>query len=81
VHILETTEDLVEEVLDELLLKRSRGKQSVEISTEKLGDEVNVLKRRDEDVAEGDDLYISLDASGCQPTFSWRRCLRSLSSR
>lgn len=35
-----TDQDLIEEVLDELLLQRSRGKQPVEIGTEKLSDEV-----------------------------------------
>lgn len=38
--ILETTEDLVKEVLDELLLKRARGKESMKVGTEKLGDKV-----------------------------------------
>ena len=36
-----TYKDLVQEILDELLLQRSRGQQSVEISPEKLGNEVS----------------------------------------
>jgi len=36
-------QDLVEEVLDELLLKRSRGEQAVQISTKEFGDEVAVF--------------------------------------
>jgi len=44
-------EDLVEEVLDELLLERSGCEQSVEISAEQFGDEVDILERRDENVA------------------------------
>ena len=41
--------DLVEEVLDELLLERARGKQSVEVGSEELGNKVAVVgvrKRR-----------------------------------
>lgn len=38
--ILETTEDLVKEVLDELFLKRARGKESMKVGTEKLGHKV-----------------------------------------
>ena len=40
VDILQSTENLVQEVLYELLLKRSGGKETVEISAEELGDEV-----------------------------------------
>lgn len=40
VDILEATEDLVKEVLDELLLKRARGKESMKVGTEQLGDKV-----------------------------------------
>jgi hypothetical protein len=35
-----THENLIEEVLDELFLKRARGKQSVEVSSQKLGNKV-----------------------------------------
>jgi hypothetical protein len=35
-----THQNLVEEVLDELLLQRSGGKQAVEIGSEELGDKV-----------------------------------------
>jgi hypothetical protein len=35
-----TNEDLIEEILNELLLKRTRGEQTVKIGTKKLGDEV-----------------------------------------
>lgn len=42
VDILETTEDLIKEVLDELLLKRARGKESMKVSTEQLGDKVAI---------------------------------------
>jgi len=56
VHILQTTQNLVKEVLDELLLEGSRCKQTVEIGAEELGDKVDVLEGRDEDVAEADDL-------------------------
>ena len=68
-----TYKDLVQEILDELLLQRSRGQQSVEISPEKLGNEVSgsnvrypgsahsekclqILERRNKNVAETDDL-------------------------
>lgn len=69
-----TYQDLVQEVLDKLLLERSRGEQSVEISSQKFGDKVavvlsdgddtaggqtlHVFQRGDEDVAEGDDLCL-----------------------
>ena len=35
-----THQDLVEEVLDELLLQRSGGKQAVEIGSEQFGNEI-----------------------------------------
>lgn len=38
--IFETTENLVKKVLDELFLKRARGKESMKVGTEKLGDKV-----------------------------------------
>lgn len=68
-----TYENLVEEVLDKLLLERSRGEQTVEISAEEFGDEVaigvsvrwrgsweslHVLERRNEDVAQADNLLL-----------------------
>lgn len=40
VHILQTSEDLVEEILDELLLQWTRGEESVQIGSEELSDEV-----------------------------------------
>ena len=51
-----TYHDLVQEVLDELLLKWPRSEKTVKIGSEKLGDEVDILKRRDEDIAQRDDL-------------------------
>lgn len=45
--------------MDELLLQRTRSEETMQIGTEKLCDKVNVLKRRDEDVTEGDDLILS----------------------
>jgi hypothetical protein len=56
VDILETAENLVEEVLDKLLLEWPRGEQTVEVGTKELGHKVDVLERGDEDVAEGDNL-------------------------
>ena len=38
VDILQVTEELVEKVQDELLLERARGKNTVEIGAQKLGD-------------------------------------------
>jgi|FreactcultuFSWF8_1027224.scaffolds.fasta_scaffold00132_10 hypothetical protein len=35
-----THQNLVEEVLDELLLERSRGQEAVEIGAQELGDEI-----------------------------------------
>lgn len=35
-----TNQNLVEEVLDELLLERSRGQEAVEIGAQKLGDKI-----------------------------------------
>lgn len=52
-----TYHDLVQEVLDELLLKRPRSEKSVKIGSEKLGNEVDILERGDEDIAQRDDLH------------------------
>ena len=54
--------------MNELLLKWSRGQQAVLICSEQLGDKVNVLEGRDEDVAETDDLHIVLT---CMSTSSF----------
>lgn len=40
VDILQSAENLIQEVLYELLLERSGGKKTVEISAQELGDEV-----------------------------------------
>jgi hypothetical protein len=72
----QTYEDLIQEVLDELLLQRSGCKQAVKIRAEQFCDEipgkwseksgnlivrcVQILKRRDEDVAETDNLHFRL---------------------
>lgn len=40
VNVFQTSEDLVEEVLDKLLLEWTRGEESVKIGTEELSDEV-----------------------------------------
>jgi hypothetical protein len=37
-RLFETHQNLVKEVLDELLLKRAGGKETVQIGTEKFGD-------------------------------------------
>lgn len=52
VNILEAAENLVEEVLDELLLQWSRREETVEVGAQELGDKVDVLEGRDEDVRE-----------------------------
>jgi hypothetical protein len=77
---LQTYQNLVEEILDELLFERARGEQAVQIGPKEFGDEiatwkkknlaigprwfatgyVHVLQRRDEDIAQTDDL------DGCQ---------------
>jgi hypothetical protein len=70
-------QNLIEEILDELLLQRAGGEQSVQVSPEELGDEVSVqlsksaatdvrvlhshvFEGRDEDVAERNDLRLSM---------------------
>lgn len=40
VDVFQTSQDLVKEVLDELLLERSGGKETVKISTEEFGHEI-----------------------------------------
>lgn len=54
----ETNEDLVKEVLDELLLEGPTRQETVEIGSEKLCNEVNVFKGRDENVGERDDVFV-----------------------
>ena len=74
VHVFQTSEDLVQEVLDELFFKGAGGEQSVEIGTEELCHKVadpvsirrqkrrlHVFERGDENVAEGDDLLSAGD--------------------
>ena len=45
-------QNLIEEVLNELLLERPTGKKPVKISPKQFSYEVDVLQRRNEDVAE-----------------------------
>jgi hypothetical protein len=59
VNVLEAAENLVQEVLDELLLQWPRGEEAVEVSAEELGDKVDVLEGRDEDVGKGDDVLVA----------------------
>lgn len=40
VHVFQSAHDLVQKVLDELLFKRSRGEEAMEIGAEQFGDEV-----------------------------------------
>lgn len=58
-NVLEATEDLIQEVLDELLLEWSACQQSVQVGTEKLRDKVDILEGRNEDVRKRDDVFMS----------------------
>ena len=58
VYILQATEDLVEEVLDELFLERARGEKTVEIGAQKLGDKVARGRSEDEDGRQGMDAHV-----------------------
>ena len=49
VDILKTTEDLVKEVLDELLLQRARSQETVKVGTKELGDKVASVSAEDND--------------------------------
>lgn len=64
VDVLETTENLVQEVLDELLLQRPGRQESVQVGTEQLGDEVAGL--------------VSCDPRSTDIRLSSRVCLRVL---
>ena len=59
VHVLETTQDLIQKVLHELLLERPRLQQPVQIRPLQLGDEVDVLQRRQEDILQSDQVLVS----------------------
>ena len=88
-----TNHDLVQEVLDELLLQRSRGEQAVEIGTKQLGDEIAIVgvsldaPARDAGAGarEGGETYMSsrgeMKMSLSEMTFSCLRCFSSFSSR
>lgn len=58
VDVFQSPHDLVQEVLDELRLEWPRSKESVEICAEELGDEVDVLQRRDEDIAQRNNILV-----------------------
>lgn len=68
VNVLETSEDLVQEVLNELLLEWTAGEQSVEISAEELGDKVTV-RVKIEKAAEKMDWCVSCNT--LRKTASW----------
>lgn len=53
-----THENLVKEVLNELLLERPARQETMQVGTEELGDKVNVLERRNENVGERDDVFV-----------------------
>jgi hypothetical protein len=82
----EAYEDLVQEVLDELLLERSRREEAMEIGAEQFGDEITVRRTSARVVARTQSrTYMSsrgeMKMSLRLMTFSCLRCLRSLSSR
>lgn len=59
VHVLQASEDLVQEVLHELLFQGPRLQEAVEVRALELGDEVDVLERRKEDVLETDEVFVA----------------------
>lgn len=53
-----THQDLVKEVLNELLLQRTTRQESVKIRSEELGDKVDILEGGNENVGEGNDVFV-----------------------
>jgi hypothetical protein len=43
VNVFQATEDLIQEVLDELLFKGSRSQETVQIGTQELGNEIAAM--------------------------------------
>jgi hypothetical protein len=56
VHIFETSKNLVKEILDELLLERSRSKKSMKVGSEKFCDEINIFQGRNKHIRKCNDL-------------------------
>jgi hypothetical protein len=96
VDVFQTSEDLVKEVLDELLFKRTRCEESVKIGTKELGNEVAIDQQSPNDpgtithMSSRGEIKISLSEmiwwlafpqGSCQLlTFSCRKCLSSFNS-
>lgn len=56
VYIFETSKNLVKEILDKLLLERSRSKKTMKVGSEKFCDKVNIFQGRNKHIRECDDL-------------------------
>lgn len=59
VHVLEASQDLVREVLDELFLQGAGRQQAVEVCALQLGNKVDVLQRRQKDIVERDQVLMA----------------------
>lgn len=57
--VFKATQDLIKEVLNELLLQRTRSEQSIEISAQQLGHKVYILQWRNENVAQRDEVFVA----------------------
>lgn len=57
--VLEAPQDLVGEVLDELFLQGSRRQQAVQVCALELGDKINILQGRQENVVQRDQILVA----------------------
>lgn len=76
VNILESTQNLIQEVLDKLFLQRSRRQQSMEIGSKEFGDKIQIFKWRDEHIAKADNILVlyvleELELTVCSLAQNW----------
>lgn len=56
--VVETHQDLIQEILNKLLFQWSAGQQAVEIRSQQFGDEINIFERRNKNIGECDDILM-----------------------
>ena len=56
--MIETHQDLIQEILNKLFFQRPAGQQTVEIRSQQFGNEINIFKWRNKNIGESDDVLV-----------------------
>jgi len=56
--MIETHQDLIQEILNKLFFQRPAGQQAMEIRSQQFGDEIDIFKGRNKNIGESDDVLV-----------------------